>query len=278
MTNKQLLLCTDLDRTLLPNGSQAETPGSRQKFCELVEQEHIRLVYVTGRHQHLVEQAINNFKIPIPDFVITDVGTRIFDLRSGEWQAWEQWEEAIDADWNGKNYVDLHKLLGDLPDLRMQEFSKQNKHKLSYYVPLKLKQQEISEEIQQRLVAAQVKTNQVWSIDEPASIGLLDILPASAGKLQSIEFLRKKLGHDTRDTLFSGDSGNDIPVLASKIPSILVGNAAEDVRKIAIDTAQNNSTQEFLYLAKNNYSAGIIEGLLHYHPEATHRKTNKFHS
>ena len=58
----RLLLCSDLDRTLLPNGQQPESPGARERFTRFVPRPEVNLVYVTGRHRQLVEQAI---RLPI---------------------------------------------------------------------------------------------------------------------------------------------------------------------------------------------------------------------
>ena len=49
-TMNRLLLCTDLDRTLIPNGTQPESPRARELFKRLVSHEEVTLVYVTGRH------------------------------------------------------------------------------------------------------------------------------------------------------------------------------------------------------------------------------------
>ncbi|MBT8439796.1 MAG: haloacid dehalogenase, partial [Gammaproteobacteria bacterium] len=68
----KLLLCTDLDRTLIPNGPQPESPAARQRFLSLVNKPEVLLAYVTGRHQKLVQDAINNYCLPVPDFVIGD--------------------------------------------------------------------------------------------------------------------------------------------------------------------------------------------------------------
>jgi hypothetical protein len=73
--------------------------------------------------------------------------------------------------------------------------------------------------------------------------------------------------------MFAGDSGNDLPVLASNIPSVLVANATGEVREDAVARARNAGNGEFLYLAKGgflgmngNYSAGILEGVFHFQP------------
>ncbi|MCI5139086.1 MAG: haloacid dehalogenase, partial [Candidatus Electrothrix sp. AR1] len=53
----KLLVCTDLDRTLLPNGPQPESPGARPAFTALAEDPRVRIVYVTGRSICLTEEA-----------------------------------------------------------------------------------------------------------------------------------------------------------------------------------------------------------------------------
>ena len=113
----------------------------------------------------------------------------------------------------------------------------------------------------------------IYSVDEDKGIGLLDILPASATKFHAIEFLRCQLGFDYSNTVFAGDSGNDLPVLVSDIPSILVANAHEEIIKTAQLQTQSQGNPNSLYLAKGdflgmngNYSAGILEGVAYYHP------------
>ena len=40
---KRILICTDLDRTLLPNGKQPESPGARAAFTRLVSRPEVTL-------------------------------------------------------------------------------------------------------------------------------------------------------------------------------------------------------------------------------------------
>ncbi len=51
-----LLICTDLDRTLIPNGVQPESHDARRRFSALISQPDIKLAYVSGRHRDLVYQ------------------------------------------------------------------------------------------------------------------------------------------------------------------------------------------------------------------------------
>jgi len=270
----RLLLCTDLDRTLLPNGPQPESPQARPLFTKLVKHEGVTLAYVTGRHRELVEAAVQTWQIPLPDFVITDVGTCIYQLQNGQWQTLQQWEQRIGADWGGRSWRDLHGVLQDLVGIQLQEPEKQNRYKLSYYVPLQVEAGKLERVIHQRLSMLGVNVTLVWSIDEPAATGLLDILPGSAGKLEAIHFLMDQLGYRTAETVFAGDSGNDLAVLASDIPAVLVANASPEVREMALRAAIEAGTRHALYPAQGNfmemngnYSAGIIEGVIHYRPE-----------
>ena len=270
----RLLLCTDLDRTLLPNGTQPESPLARKLFSRFVAQPHISLVYVTGRHKMLVEKAINNFGLPVPDAVISDVGTRIYKVHADGWEEWHDWETEIAVDWRGMSHAELHALFSSVKVLQKQGIEKQNTFKLSYYVPLFVDQDELLGEMQQCLDSREVDASLVWSIDEPAGIGLLDVLPKHATKLHAIEFLKEHMGYTSGETVFCGDSGNDLMVLCSSLPSVLVANAASEVREAALAEAAAAGNSEALYCAlggfanmNGNYSAGILEGVVHYHPE-----------
>ena len=275
MRAERLLICTDLDRTLLPNGSQPESPRARESFSALAERSEVTLAYVSGRHRALVEKAIGIYSLPVPDFVIGDVGTTIYQV--GPEQNWQQqtaWGAEIAQDWCGKTHTDLKALLRVVSDLRPQEWSKQNDYKLSYYVPMYSDHDALSLQILQRLEKAGVKARLIWSVDEPAGIGLLDILPERASKYHAVEMLMKLQGFDYGNTVFCGDSGNDIEVLASPIPAVLVANSQSEVRELALRLAQDTGHAERLYIAKGNfmgmngnYSAGILEGVAHYHPE-----------
>ncbi|MGD9164250.1 MAG: HAD-IIB family hydrolase [Chromatiales bacterium] len=272
--NEQLLLCTDLDRTLIPNGPQPESPQARSHFQRLCASAQLTLAYVSGRHRTLVQNAIADYQLPQPDYVVGDVGTSIYRIESAEaWHHLDEWEEMIGSDWAGRSHADLVRLFADLQELRLQEHSKQNRYKLSYYVSLEVERAATDATMKERLRTAGINATLIWSVDEQTGLGLLDVLPAGATKLHAVEFLMETLGFTYRNTVFSGDSGNDMPVLVSPIPAILVNNAPPDVRQEAVETTQARQTSETLYIAKGsyrqmngNYSAGILEGLAHYHP------------
>jgi hypothetical protein len=78
----------------------------------------------------------------------------------------------------------------------------------------------------------------------------------------------KREGFANDDTLFAGDSGNDLDVLASDIPAVLVANAEAGIRE-----RLSGKKGGALHIAKGflgmngNYAAGILEGAAHFWPE-----------
>jgi len=265
---RRLLLCTDLDRTLIANGAQPAAKGALALFRQLVRREDVTLAYVSGRHRALIEQAMLDFDLPEPAFVIADVGSTIYQVSPTGWQPNDAWDAHIAPDWHGLTHDDLGRLLAIFPALQLQPREQQNRHKLSYHVALAEDSPSLMRAVDARLKEAHIKANLVWSIDEPASVGLFDVLPASANKLHAIRFLMQQQGYQEEDTLFAGDSGNDLDVLLSGIPAVLVANADPQVKSLVV--AANPDT---LYVAQGgylgmngNYSAGILEGVAHYHP------------
>ena len=61
-------------------GPSRNRPGPAPHFAELVADDRVVLAYVTGRHRQLVEEAMEQYRLPQPDFVIGDVGTTIYRI------------------------------------------------------------------------------------------------------------------------------------------------------------------------------------------------------
>lgn len=65
MTMKNnILLCCDIDRTILPNGDEDESPCVRSVFSFVIERSEIQLAYVSGRDKHLIQKAITEYDPP----------------------------------------------------------------------------------------------------------------------------------------------------------------------------------------------------------------------
>ncbi len=268
------LICTDLDRTLIPNGPASESPAAERLFAALTAQPNVTLAYVSGRHRALVEDAMAKFHLPLPDFVIGDVGTTLYRVESEQtWHRDESWEQSIAGDWSGLGHSDLADLLSSVPGLRLQEPSKQNRFKLSYYVDDGADTVVLQRMLASQLEKAGVRARQVSSRDDISGAGLLDVLPRRASKRHAIEALMEIEGFRLGQTVFCGDSGNDLEVLVSPIPAVLVANARPEVKQQAVLLAEQAGFETRLYIAQGgfldmngNYRGGMLEGIAHYHP------------
>ena len=269
-----ILICCDLDRTLIPNGFQKESSHARPVFRQLAENANIYLAYVSGRDRKLILDAIEEFYLPEPDYAIGDVGTTFYRVMNGNWQLSDDWSDEIGKDWKGLNWEQLAEFFEDMDDMRLQETEKQSPYKLSFYTDQNVDQQRLIKHIRIVLDEKGVHANIIWSVDEISTNSLLDIVPARANKLLAIQFLMQQEQFSGERTVFAGDSGNDLDVLTSGLQAILVKNANENVRKEAIDSLSVKHITNRLYLPKGNfcgmngnYAAGVMEGLVHFMPE-----------
>lgn len=267
----KILLCTDMDRTLLPNGDASVSPMALPLFEQLVNHPDIILAYVTGRDLGLVQQAVRDYQVPEPDFIIGDVGASIYYKAQTGYLPLKAWQQQLHQDWQGHDSRAVALALGPFDRLELQAAAKQSRYKLSYQIaPSCLMPQEL-EVLQQRLANLPIRANLIASIDETLDQGLVDLLPAQANKRKAIEFLFRWLDLEPQQLFFSGDSGNDVEMLQSPYFATLVANATDEVR-------QRLQRSETLYMAQGlpewqlngNYCGGIVEGFLHYFPHAQH--------
>ncbi len=247
-----ILLCCDLDRTLIPNGPQPGSAGAAARFARVAARPEITLAYVTGRSRPLVEDAIRRWDLPLPDIAATDVGSAIHDVGpAAAWMPWRTARARIADDWRGLGPGDIAAALADIDALSPQAADRQAPLKSSFTAPHDTDAAILTAAVRKRLDALGISAEAIWSIDETLSLGLLDIVPKSATKLGAVDFIRPRRGFPPERTLFAGDSGNDLPVLAGPFRAVLVANAAEDVRREAIRRAANDR----LHLARADFSA-----------------------
>ena len=274
--SQKILICSDLDRTIIPNGYQEESALARPVFRQLAKHLNIYLAYVSGRDKQLIFDAIEEFYLPAPNYAIGDVGTTLYRIINGNWQLSDAWSDEISQDWKGLNWEEMAEYFEDMQEIQLQELEKQNQYKLSFYTDQNIDHRQLKKNIRVILARKGIHANIIWSVDEIGSKGLLDIIPARANKLHAIEFLMQQEQFSEDRTVFAGDSGNDLDVLTSGLQAILVKNATDEVRKEAVGLLSEKHMMHRLYLPEGdfagmngNYTAGVIEGLVHFIPETS---------
>lgn len=270
-----IVIACDLDRTLLPNGEAPESPLARPLLRVLAARPSVVLVYVSGRSRSLQEAAIERWTLPVPDFAAGDVGTTLYEVGSRGWRPIRAWQEEIGGDWGGAESDDVLGRLAGIAGLEPQPPEQQSRLKASFFAARSGRSQQVLGAARERLEAAGLASNLVWSVDEAQGVGLLDVIPAAASKASVVRFLLARLGVPESDAVFAGDSGNDLDALLSGLQAVLVANASDEVRRDALAAAAQPGSPARLYVARGgflgmngNYAAGVLEGVAHYLPEA----------
>ncbi|KUJ72671.1 HAD family hydrolase [Thiomicrospira sp. WB1] len=276
----ELLLACDMDQTVIPNGQVVEATGARERFQVFCDDARVQLVYVTGRDIGLVEAAIAQYHLPLPDFVITDVGAQMYayDAKTGP-RILADWHAHLAQSCPPEAFARIDQHLKAWTRLVPQEAARQKTFKHSYYVAADADMPPLVQEIKNHLAHLGLAVSVIWSFDHEKDVWLLDILAREANKLDALLFLCERQGIGQSERVFAGDSGNDLAVMESDIPSVLVANASESVRAEAARLAARTRRQAQLYLAESQcshaldhrcgyYADGVLQGVWHFVPAA----------
>jgi sucrose-6F-phosphate phosphohydrolase len=262
------ILATDLDRTLLPNGSWPPDPVAIDLFNELTRKHEVLVVYVTGRNLNLSEHAINEFGIRHPDVLIGDVGTSIRKYDDGGWHSDEGWDSHVRRTSPRWDAMAIREVVDDIEGMVEQEREHCGQFKQSYYVEHD-NRSSILQAVDLR-VKGKFDEVIVYSYDSQTGSGLLDFLPNSATKQTALEYIAEEYGADKSEVVFCGDSGNDIFPLTAGFSGVLVRNADEQLVANVRHAMDKNPALK-VYFAKGNfrglngyYTSGVIEGAYHY--------------
>lgn len=262
------ILATDLDRTLLPNGSWESDSDAIDLFNDLTEKNDVLVVYVTGRNLALTEMAINQFGVRYPNILCGDVGTSIRKYEDGEWTFDDGWVEHVKRESPKWDAVAIRDAVSGVDGMREQESEHLNQFKQSYYVEHE-KNDQVLKNVE-ALIKGKFDEVIIYSFDSENGKGLLDFLPASATKQTALEYVAEAYGAAKEDVTFCGDSGNDIFPLTAGFCGVLVKNADDQLVE-NVKEAMNQNPRLKVYFAKGEfkglngyYTSGVIEGAYHY--------------
>lgn len=231
---------TDIDNTLL--GQRAGQEALVQWLIDNIG--YTIFGIATGRSIESAVDILRKNRIPIPDVLITSVGSEIhYGVRRIPDIGWANHIRHL---WRRDDVV---KTMQALPGLRLQAPENQREFKISYLVDAA--SMPAVEQISQHLRAHGLHAQVIYSHGE-----FLDILPARASKGHAIRYLSYKWGLPLSHFLVSGDSGNDIEMLVGDTMAVVVGNYSTDLNHL--------KGMPQIYFAQAPYAYGILEGMQHY--------------
>ncbi|ANU24326.1 HAD-IIB family hydrolase [Planococcus donghaensis] len=225
------LLATDLDGTLVGD------KYSLQALFNFYDNQtyEVSLIYITGRHYQSALSLITEENLPVPDVLITDVGTAIYIGDSLEQDL--AWSQHLEQSWLPQK---IDTVARQIPGLVSQELPITNR--CSYYAT----DETVVEAFRTALDQAEISYKLIYSGGRD-----VDILPAGSGKGQALQYILNKYQLDEAKLLVAGDSGNDTEMLTLGFPSVIVGNAQPEL----LEQQKHPS----IYRATNSYAGGIHE-------------------
>jgi len=236
------VLISDIDNTLV---------GDREALDELLSwlhrhARHIAFGLATGRTLESTLKVLREWRIPIPNVLITAVGSEIYYGPGPGLYADTGWAKHIRYRWRRDA---LAEALRGVPGLKLQPRPNQREFKLSYNV--NAAQLPPLEELQRHLHQHDLHAQLVYSHE-----AFLDVLPVRASKGHAIRYLSYKWGLSLNQFLVAGDSGNDTEMLLGDTLGVVVSNHSPELEILR--------GREKVYFAQRSHARGILDGIFHY--------------
>lgn len=265
MSNNIQLFASDLDGTLISTTGKTD-PAAIKLFARNIKCAAIPTAYITGRHFELALDGIERTGLPLPQYLICDVGTSLYTVVNGRWQQDYRFTEELLHSWNGKTAEEIClPIIEQMVNLIPQEANKQSECKYSFYFKNVSEAPKIAEKVNNILSLSGYEADIVSSIDPVNGLGLLDLLPGGSGKAKPLYYLAESHNLTLDEIAFAGDSGNDLLAMATGVRSIVVGNASEDlVKPLKNKITLGEIRSENIYFASGSVVAGVIEGCQHF--------------
>lgn len=232
---------TDLDQNLLGD------PDSLAEFVRVV-REHRKCAsfgIVTGRSLESALKVMRRYGIPMPDVLITSLGTEIHF--APEYTVDQAWSRHIDHLWTP---VAVRAILDELPGLKRQPKEDQGRYKVSYYIDPQVAPS--LEEINRLLNQGDQTVNVTLSFGQ-----FLDVLPIRASKGFAVRWFADQWGIPLEHILAAGGSGSDMDMMRGNTLAVVVANRHNDELRALAEV-------ERIYFAQAGYARGILEAIDYY--------------
>lgn len=269
-TQPPMMLVSDLDGTMVGEGDEAD--ACTRDFGTYWEENAALaggvLVYNTGRSlgqfQGLLEWKAG--ALPVPDVLITAVGTKIWrlDVEGGtrgtasglSWSEDQQYARTLDEGWDLERIRQC--VQGVLDRYRdatsWLDFGHEHPHRVCISSRADVTPS-VTSEIQQRVEAAGLQVKVI--VSGTGDWRYVDVTSVRAGKLAALEYVRQLYGVHRSRCVAAGDSGNDTLMLGGRNLAIVVGNAQNEL----VDWVLEQPQDERLVVTDAPMARGILEGL-----------------
>ena len=232
---------TDIDKALL-----GDVDGLVQ-FTQFIREKRKKFLFgiATGRRLDSALTILKKYRIPMPDVLITSLGTEIY--YAPQLIADIAWTYHIDHLWTPQV---LRRIIDGLPGLAVQAKSEQSRFKFSYNYDNNVAPS--MEEILTVLRQQELSVNPILSFGQ-----FFDIVPARASKGQALRYFARQWHIPLECILVTGSSGADEDMLRGNTLGVVVANRHREELSVLVDA-------EHVYFAERPYALGILEAIEHY--------------
>ncbi len=235
------LIVSDIDNTLLGNQE------SLNEFKAILSSKNNKpgFAVATGRTVDSTINVLKEHNVPIPDVIISSVGSEIYYNFKEDLIYSKGWDAHIAHHWQ-RNKVE--EVLKQFNFLTPQEDFTQRKFKISYFME---DDPDYLKKVKETLIKNRLKTTVIFSHGQ-----FLDVLPYRASKGKAIRYLAYRWNIPYEHILVAGDSGNDSEMLKGELLGVIVSNYSKELEGL--------KGSKRIYFAKREFAGGIIDGIKHY--------------
>ncbi|GAB0150174.1 MAG: HAD-IIB family hydrolase [Marichromatium sp.] len=241
MIYRDRALFTDLDQSLLGN------PEGVERFAAMMRANRrcTNFGIATGRRLDSLLTELKRHGLPIPDVLITSLGTEIH--YSARLVPDAYWQEHVDHQWKPRA---VRRALADIPGLIPQARGEQSRFKISFHYDPTIAPS--VEEIATLLRTQELTVNVVHAFGQ-----FLDIIPTRASKGQALRYVAHRFGIPLEHVLVAGGSGADEDMMRGNTLAVVVANRHhEELSQL--------EEMDNIYFAEQAHALGIIEAVEHY--------------
>jgi sucrose-phosphate synthase len=235
-------LFSDLDQNLLGK------PEALNPFLATLQANRRCVLFgiATGRRLDSAMQSMKKHRIPLPDVLITSLGTEIY--YAPNLLPDTAWERHIDHLWNPRI---IRRVLEGLPGMKLQPKSEQSRFKIGYFIDPSLAPdlQHINSLLHQEGQAVNV----LQSFGQ-----YLDIIPVRASKGLALRWFADQRDIPLERILAAGGSGADADMMRGNTLAVVVANRHHEELSELVQEGVN------IFFATQPYAEGILEAIEHY--------------
>jgi len=233
------LIVTDIDNTLTGDDeAQKEVVNIVEKY-----KDQVGVCFATGRSRESANDFLKKLEIPIPDILISSVGSEIYYGKNMIKD--KGWASHIEKQWDRSK---VETLLSRFDFLQLQENENQRFFKLSYYMT---PHPDRIPAIFDLLAKNKLRVSLIYSSNRD-----MDILPYRVSKGKAVKYISTKWDIAPEKILVCGDSGNDMEMMSRRFRGVVVANYSSEME--ALKGHKN------VHFSAYKHAAGVLDGIRYY--------------